>query len=176
MHCRVCMSHNPLSLAARCRLDGEPLSRAVGVRGVTLLCAASAAGAKRRQRGSACSPPAPPSWLAGLGLHPPGVQCDPPCPIPPAPVYHIKRDRAYWSRLWGVLAEFWWHHGALKKLDVSCRRVLAVACQFWLAVGGSQVTAAAMLLPARPTDRGMVSPPNTVPRAAPTHCPLHIPC
>jgi hypothetical protein len=31
------------------------------------------------------------------------------CPPPPA-VYHIQRDRAYWGRLWGVLADFWWNH------------------------------------------------------------------
>jgi hypothetical protein len=30
-------------------------------------------------------------------------------PLPPA-VYHIRRDRAYWGRLWGVLADFWWSH------------------------------------------------------------------
>ncbi|KAI7843281.1 hypothetical protein COHA_003113 [Chlorella ohadii] len=25
-------------------------------------------------------------------------------------VYHIRRDRAYWARLWSVLADFWWNH------------------------------------------------------------------
>ncbi|EFN59566.1 hypothetical protein CHLNCDRAFT_132898 [Chlorella variabilis] len=25
-------------------------------------------------------------------------------------VYHIRRDRAYWARLWEVLADFWWNN------------------------------------------------------------------
>ena len=34
----------------------------------------------------------------------------PPPPPPPLAVYHIRRDRAYWARLWSTLADFWWGH------------------------------------------------------------------